>query len=353
MEIVEGEDTLRDDLAGPEAMAEERAGEAGNVGVGIFGEGTGVELESLVFDVNGTVRGEGLSVAGTAGGMNAVEHIDTLPDHFEELGGGAQAHGVAGLVLLEERFGILDGGKHFGFGLPDRDSANGVAVQIEVDEFPGGLLAEIGIDASLDNAEVELSAVAAGGLVGFNPVLATFSPASGEAGGLLGILALAGVGRAFVEEHGDVGAKNGLDLHALLGAEHHAGAVEMALKLDALFGDFSDFGQRPNLKAAGVGEQGPVPGGEGMEAAEFFDHLGTGAKPEVVGVCENDLRLHHVKIIGMEGFDRTLGADRHEDGGFDDAVRSGETAAPCFAGGIGMEEFEHDRWDKAGVSASG
>lgn len=243
VEVVEGEDALGDDFSGAEAVAEEGAGEAGNVGVGVFGEGGGVEFEGFVFNVDGAVVGEGLSVAGAAGGVDAVEHVDALADHFEELGGRAEAHCVAGLVLGEEGFGILNGGEHFLLGFADGDATDGVAVEIEVDEGACGFFTEVGIDAALDDTEVELATVPAGGLVGFNPIFATFSPSGGEAGGFFGVFTLAGIGRAFVEEHGDVGAEDGLDFHALFGAEHHAGAIEVALELHALLGDFSDFGK--------------------------------------------------------------------------------------------------------------
>ena len=66
VEVVEGENTLRDDFSGAEAVTEESAGEACDVGVGILGKGIFVELEGLVFNVDGAIGCEGLSVAGRA-----------------------------------------------------------------------------------------------------------------------------------------------------------------------------------------------------------------------------------------------------------------------------------------------
>jgi hypothetical protein len=40
----------------------------------------------------------------------------------------------------------------------------------------------------------------------------------------------------------------------------------------------------------------------------------------------------------VEGFDRALGADRHEDRGFDDAVRQAQGSASGGAGGVGRKE---------------
>lgn len=241
VEIVEGEDALGDDFAGSEAVTEEGLGEAEDVGMGVFAKGAGVEFELLVFDVDGAIGRESLAVTGAAGGVDAVKHVYALADHFEELSGGAEAHGVARLFFWEERFGVLDGGEHFFFGLADRDAANGVAVEVEIDEFAGRAFAEVGIDAALDDSEVLLGAGAAAGFIFLNPILAAFGPASGEAGGVLGVFSFAGVGWAFVEEHGDVGAEDALNFHAFLGAEHHAGAIEVALELDAFFGDLADF----------------------------------------------------------------------------------------------------------------
>ncbi len=343
VEVMEGKDPLGDDFSGSEAVAEEGTGEAGDVGVGVFGERLGVEFELLVLNVDGAIGSEGLTMTSAAGGVNAVEHVDALADHFEQLGGGAEAHGVARLVFWEKGFGILDGGEHFVFGFADGDAADGVAVEIEIDELTGGKLAEVGVGAALHDAEVELASGAAGGLVGFDPVLASFSPAGGKRGGIFGVFALAGIGRAFVEKHRDVRAEDRLDFHALLGAEHHAGAVEVALELHAFFGDLANFGKGPDLEAAGIGEHGTVPGGEGVEAAELFDDFSAGAEPEVVGVSEDDLSIHHDEVIGMEGFDGTLSADGHKDWGFDHSVWSGEATAAGLGVRVAVEEFEHGR----------
>lgn len=351
MKIVKGKDPLGDDFPGPEAVAQERAGESGNVGVGFLREWTGIKFEGLVLDVNGAIGREGLSVAGAAGGVDTIEHVDTLANHFEKLGGGAEAHGVAWLVSREKGFGVLNGGEHFILRFSHGNSTNGVAIEVKVNQLPRGQFAEVGINASLNDAEVELAALPTGGLIRFNPILAPFSPSGGESGGLFGVFPFARIGRAFIKEHRDVRTKDGLNLHALLRAEHHAGAVEVALKLHSLFGDLADFGKRPDLEASGVGEHGTVPGGERMEASQFIDDLGPGAEPKVVSVSKNDLRLHEVKIIRVKGFHRSLGADRHKYGGFDRSVRRGETTAAGFAIGIVGKKFKHEWIDRSGVSA--
>jgi hypothetical protein len=347
IEVVKGEHALSRDFAGPEAVTQKCFGKTGNVRVGVGTQWKWIELEFLIFNVDGAVRGEGLSVAGAAGGVNAVKHINALANHFEKLGGRSKSHRVAGFVLRKEGFGVLDGGEHFVFRFTDRDSADGVSVEIEIDEFAGGLLPEIGIDASLNDSEVELSTGSTDGLVGFNPLLAALSPSGGEVGGFLGILAFTRVGRAFIKKHRDVRAEDALDLHTLFRAEHHAGAVEVALKLHSLLRDLADFGKRPDLEAARIGEHGAVPGREVVEAAKGADDIGARAQPEMIGVPKNDLGIHHDEVIRMERLDRALGANGHKNRGLDDAVGSREATAAGLAIGVSGEEFEH--WAGAGV----
>lgn len=134
------------------------------------------------------------------------------------------------------------------------------------------------------------------------PVLAAFCPAGGqgERGG--GVFLIAGVGRAFVEKHGDVRPEGGLDGHRFFGAEHHFRPVEVGLEADAFFGDFAHFGERPNLEAAGIGEDGFLPSGEIVEAAHFVNEFVARAQPEMIGISENDLGAEFVEFGRVEGF---------------------------------------------------
>ena len=103
VEIVEGEHALGDDFSSFKAVAEESSRKAGDMGVCAVAERLGVEFEFLIFNVDWAIGGEGLAVARTAGGVDTVEHVDSLSDHFEKLGRGAESHGVAWLVLGGER----------------------------------------------------------------------------------------------------------------------------------------------------------------------------------------------------------------------------------------------------------
>jgi len=85
-------------------------------------------------------------------------------------------------------------------GFADGHAADRVAVEVEIDELAGRLLAEVGVDRALDDAEVALAAVARARAVLLDPVLATARPAGGQAERAGGVVLVAGVGRALVEE---------------------------------------------------------------------------------------------------------------------------------------------------------
>ena len=63
----------------------------------------------------------------------------------------------------------------------------------------------------------------------------------------------------------------------------------MAEELNAGLADLADAGEREDLKPAGVGQNGPVPAHEAMDAAEALQLVGAGPKHEVIGVVEDDL----------------------------------------------------------------
>jgi len=61
-----------------------------------------------------------------------------------------------------------------------------------------------------------------------------------------------------------------------------------------------------------------------VQAAELGDQLVARPEVEVVGVAEHDPGAERVHLVRVEGLDRRLGADRHEGGRLDLAVRSPE-----------------------------
>lgn len=62
----------------------------------------------------------------------------------------------------------------------------------------------------------------------------------------------------------------------------------------------------------------------------------------MVGVAENDLGLDVVQVLRCHGFDRAVGADGHEYGGFDAAVVEFDGGAAGVAVFFVQGEFKHD-----------
>jgi hypothetical protein len=122
------------------------------------------------------------------------------------------------------------------------------------------------------------------------------------------------VGRALVELHDDVAVQDGLDLHADLGREEQLVAVDRAGELDAFLADLAHLAQAPDLKAAGVGQDGFVPALEAVQAAKALHHVQPRAHPQVEGVAQDDLRAHVFQAARHHALDRAIGAHRHEDG---------------------------------------
>jgi hypothetical protein len=64
-----------------------------------------------------------------------------------------------------------------------------------------------------------------------------------------------------------------------------------------------------------------------MQAAEAANGLVSGAEIEVIGVAENDFCAEGFERVLGDGLDGSGGADGHEDGGLDSAVRQMELGA--------------------------
>ena len=110
------------------------------------------------------------------------------------------------------------------------------------------------------------------------------------------LLDSARVRRTFVEGHDDVGADFALGLHHGFGRELVAAAVQQALEFHAVFSNVAKILEAPDLESAAVGEHGAVPAHELLHATRFGNELGAWAQVQVVGVRENDLRLHFAQV---------------------------------------------------------
>ena len=97
-------------------------------------------------------------------------------------------------------------GIHLGFGFADRETADGIAREIQPHQEFGRLLAQVGEDAALHDAEQRLVGACFGAQAAFCPGM----------GALHGSLAVIPVVRrsAFVKSHDDIGAQVFLDVRS-------------------------------------------------------------------------------------------------------------------------------------------
>ena len=128
--------------------------------------------------------------------------------------------------------------------------------------------------------------------------LAPREPAGRALAGGLGIGIRRRVFHALVKGHGDIGAEVGLDPHALLRAHKDLVPVQMGGEGHALLLDFPQTGQREDLKAAGIGQDGSVPRHELVQAAHVAHHLVAGTQVQMIGVGKLDLRADRLEIGG-------------------------------------------------------
>ena len=143
--------------------------------------------------------------------------------------------------------------------------------------------------------------------------LAAHQPTIGPADGGFHIIVGCGILDALVKGHADVRTEIRLDLHALLRAHEDLPAVQVGGKIDALLLDLPQTGQGEHLKAAGVGQNRPVPGHKLMQSAQIVDHLVTGPQVQMVGVGKLHLTTDVFQVCRAEGpLDGSLSADIHK-----------------------------------------
>ena len=109
------------------------------------------------------------------------------------------------------------------------------------------------------------------------------------------------------------------------------GAIEMGAERDAVVVDGSMLGQRENLVAATVGEQRVRPLHEPDDPSMCRYGFRTWAKPQMVGVGQDDAGTRRLDVLWRERLDGRLGSDRHERRRLDRGARRGELTAPRVA----------------------
>ena len=253
-----------------------------------------------------SLRSEDRAALGELGGNDTVKHVHAAMDGFEEIDGGTDAHEIARNVLwkvIGNKAGELVA---LGVGLPDSEAADGETVETERAQELGALLAEIMVAGALHDAEEGLFRITTG-------AEGALGPAVGEQHRGLGLRVAGGRGDTLVEHHHDVAADGPLHSDARFRREEERLAIDVALEVGAFLLHRAFGLEGEDLKAAGVGEHGPVPLHEIMDTAKFLKHLGAGTEEEVIGVGEDDVGAGCLEGLDRLAFDRGLSADGHED----------------------------------------
>ena len=199
-----------------------------------------------------------------------------------------------------------------------------------------GTAAQVVVHAALHNAKQRR-------VVAFVRALAALGPAQAELHGTrdyadIDRFAVHVHRRTLVENHDDVAAQHFLDVHGFFRPKEDFAAIGRCSEGDALFGDLASMGQREDLEAAGIGEDGAAPFAEPVQAAVRLDHLQARTQVEVEGVAEDDLGAKVSNLLGEHAFDRAVRADRHEGWRFHGAARKRKAATT--GGAIGAQQFE-------------
>ena len=83
---------------------------------------------------------------------DAVEHIDPFFDAFEDILRGAHAHKIPRFLFGKVRDRLVNHLVHLDFTFSYAEPAQGIPREIQRDNLAGALLAQIRVDAPLDNS---------------------------------------------------------------------------------------------------------------------------------------------------------------------------------------------------------
>ena len=212
-----------------------------------------------------SARGERPAALGDLGGDNAIEHVDTAMDGFENIERRSNAHEVAGFVLRQERCREFTGVLALAFAFAHGKTANRVAVERHRTQRLGAFFPEGQMQRALDDGEHGLVGIPTRGEAASGPAVGEFHRGAG--GGFIDR-----GGNTLVEDHHDVAADGHLRFDATLGAKKNRATVEVALENRALLGHRARVGEGKNLEASRVGEDRAFPAHEFVDAADLSEN---------------------------------------------------------------------------------
>lgn len=270
-----------------------------------------------LLDALTTLASPECAMTGNARRLDAVEHVDAKAGGFDEVIRIADAHEIMWFMLGHEWHSFCEELVHNVVWFTDAESTNAKSWQVKLSDLLDAEFAQIGVHAALDDAEKSLTRWI------FLRFDAALEPTGGALERIFCIAAIGSVRNTLVKSHDDIGAKNVLYFHDGFRREKMLGTVEMGAEKHALFCDLAQITEAEDLEAAAVGEDWAIPVHEAVETAELTDKLMPWPQIQMIGIGKNDLRFCVFELVGRQGLDGGLGADRHEGWCFDLAVRRG------------------------------
>ena len=115
----------------------------------------------------------------------------------------------------------------------------------------------------------------------------------------------------------------------------------MRLKRNTVVIQFPKFGKAEDLITAAVGEDGPLPAHEFVQAPGLADDLYPGAQEEMICVRKDNLAVEFQKVFVGQRLDRGVGPDRHKKWRLDIAMRGADNPAPGICFRVFFDKLEH------------
>ncbi len=306
--------------------------------------GGSVASKCGVEDVELSVVRHRAAIAAAARRIDRVEEIDTRIDRRDQIAHRADAHEVARLLCRKQRGGRARAFVHFLARFAHRQTADRVAREIELDDVARAALAQRAVESALNDRKEQ------GAIAGRHRSRSS-RPHARQAHRLFELFARRGQLHADVENHGNVAADSLLKFNDVLGREAMLASVEVRREGDAVVVETPPALEAKDLKAARIGEDRAIPRHEAMESARRLDRRDAGTQPEMIRVGKHDLRLRLAQLRRRHAFHRRRGADRHEAGRLDVAVRQAQAAASRAA--VPRYETEHATSARASRYAGG
>ena len=122
-----------------------------------------------VADPEVAIAGEQPTVTRVPGRQHAIEHINARQDGFDQVLGCPDTHEIPRRQRRQPRRGMSEDPQHFLLRLANRQSADCIAIESDVDEPRNRCVAQVAVHAALDNAVERVRIVAVGDLRSLRP----------------------------------------------------------------------------------------------------------------------------------------------------------------------------------------